>query len=246
MLVDSHCHLDARAFARDRDEVISRARAAGVAAFVVPATAPGIPDLSGDGLFLAAGCHPYEAEDWEEGRARVEASLPRAVAVGETGLDFGPRCPAGRDSQLRALEAQMDLAARHSLPAILHERESFDDLVSIVREHPEVGGVFHAFHHGPDRAAEVVDAGWHLGLGGMLTYPANDALREAAATAPLERLLLETDAPWLPPQTRRGGRNEPAWMVETAALLADLRGVSADEIATATTANAARLFGVAA
>ena len=243
MLYDTHCHLDAGAFDRDRKEALARARKAGVTRLLVPAMRPGLPSVAGAGILHAAGCHPYEAARWEAGARAVADALPRAAAVGETGLDFGGRCPATREEQEESLRAQLGLAAESGLPVILHERESLPELLAIVAEFPGVRGVFHAFHHGSAAGARVVELGFHLGIGGMLTYPARDDLRQAAAAAPADRLLLETDAPWLSPQGRRGERNEPAYLPTACALLAKVRGQTPAEIAALTTANAVALFG---
>lgn len=243
MLYDTHCHLDAAAFAADRAEALTRARAAGVERVLVPAVEPGLPALAGAGIARAAGCHPYAAAKWESHAKAVRAAVVEAVAVGETGLDFGSRCPATRDEQEAALRGQLALAVEHGLPVILHERDSFAELLAIVAEYPGARGVFHAFHHGPEAAEKVLGLGFHLGLGGMLTYPARDDLRAAAAQAPADRLLLETDAPWLPPQGHRGKRNEPAHLPLVLARLAAVRGEAEEALAAATTANALALFG---
>ncbi|MCH7493781.1 TatD family hydrolase [bacterium] len=243
MLYDTHCHLDAAAFAADRDAALARARSAGVTLLLVPAVAPGLPAVTGEGIVLAAGCHPYEAAKWEGGADAVRAALPAAVAVGETGLDFAGRCPATAAEQQTALRAQLALAAEHGLPVILHERDAFDALVAIVSEYKGSTGVFHAFHHGPRAAERVLGLGFHLGLGGMLTYPAQSDLRAAAALAPANRLLLETDAPWLPPQGHRGKRNEPSLLPLVLARLAEVRGESEEALAACTTANSVALFG---
>ena len=135
------------------------------------------------------------------------------------------------------------MACQHALPVILHERDYLDELVAIVAEYPGSTGVFHAFHHGPKVAERVLDLGFHLGLGGMLTYPARDDLRAAVALAPGDRLLLETDSPWLPPQGHRGERNEPCRLPLVLVRLAEVRGETREALAASTTANALALFG---
>lgn len=170
---------------------------------------------------------------------------PGVVAVGEIGLDYHyDHSP--RPAQRQALAAQLALARAAGLPVVLHERESAPDLLDILRAEglPASGGVWHAFSGGPDLARAALDLGLHLGFGGMVTFRrGTDEIRASARLCPPERLLLETDAPYLAPVPHRGRRNEPAFLAATAGFLAELRGVAADELAATATDNARRLFG---
>jgi TatD DNase family protein len=251
--VDSHCHLDGERFHSDRDAVIARARDAGVEWMVAIGTGDGPPDLEA-GIRLAdaypfvvatVGVHPHEAakatpETWTE-LARLCAH-PRVVAFGEIGLDyhydFSPR-----DTQRDAFVRQMEIARGARLPIVIHTREAWDDTVALVREHwdPALGGIFHCFSGGPADARQVLDLGFHISFSGIVTFPRATDIHEAAKIVPADRLLIETDAPYLAPIPYRGKRNEPAYVVETAMRLAGLRSVSVEEIAAQTTLNWRRL-----
>jgi TatD DNase family protein len=251
-VIDTHCHLDHKQFAADRDQVIERARAAGVQGFIAIGTGDGPPDLlSGirlanqfDFFHATAGVHPHDAS-----RATAEtiedlataAGHPKVVAIGEIGLDyhydFSPRAV-----QQELFRAQLRLARSLELPVVIHTREAWADTVAILREEGASAGVFHCFTSGPEEAAEALDLGFHLGIGGVLTFPRSEGLREAVRLAPSDRLLLETDAPYLAPVPHRGKRNEPAYVAETARKVAEVRGEPVESVARTTTANVARLF----
>ena len=264
MYVDTHLHLYHDAFDDDRDAVVAGARQHGVTTLVLPAV-----DVASIGAALAladrypgvwamAGLHPtYLADAAPDALDRVAAALadPRVVAVGETGLDYY----WSRDhvaEQQASLQSHARLAVRHGLPLVLHNRDqkgseqSSEDLVRLLREvretapHGErLGGVFHCFGGPPWLAAEVLDLGFYVGLGGTLTFK-NAGVAEAVAEVPLDRIVLETDGPYLAPAPHRGGRNEPAYVPLVARRLAEVRGVTVDEVAAATTASARRLFGL--
>lgn len=251
-LVDSHCHLDDSKFDEDREQVIERARAAGVARMLAIGTGNGPPDLEvavrqADRypfVFATIGVHPHDAskaipETFE--RLRELARHPKVLAIGEIGLDyhydFSPR-----DVQRSVFERQLELAAEAGVPIVIHTREAWDDTMAILRNQWRGGGVMHCFTGDVAQASEALEIGFHLSFGGVLTFPKAEAVREAAQIVPEDKLLLETDCPYLAPVPHRGKRNEPGFIVETARRLADVRGRTTGEIARITTANFERLF----
>jgi TatD DNase family protein len=249
-LVDTHCHLADPAFASDLEDVVARAAAAGVGHVVVigesPEASARAVALAGrvDRLSATAGLHPHEASRWESGVADwLERAVTdeRVVAIGETGLDFHYD-NAPRDRQAEAFEAQLDLAARAGKPAVVHAREADPTMIAILRGHPGAVAVMHSFSGGSDFLDAAVGLGHYVSWSGMVTFKSwrNDDL---VRRVPPERLLLETDAPYLAPVPHRGRRNEPAFLVATARRLADLLGTSLDRLAEITTGNALRVFG---
>ena len=256
-LIDTHCHLDDARFAADVDAVVERAAATGVTRAVIPATsvagARAALALAARhcGLRVAVGVHPLWCAthgSLSEALAQLRdlAQAPPVVAIGEIGLDFhrGPE----PELQVRWLDAQLDLAAAAGLPVILHNRESTRELLARLRAWgeraslPQPAGVLHAFSAGRSAADWAVAAGFYLGFGGMLTFRRADDLRRVAAALPGDRLVLETDAPYLAPEPLRGRRNEPALVRHVADRLALLRGTGVEQIALQTTSNALRLF----
>jgi len=251
-LVDSHCHLDDRQFDADREEVIERARAAGVERMMAIGTGGGPPDLEA-GLRLArqypffyatVGVHPHDASKaTPETFSAMEtlAAEAKVLAVGEIGLDyhydFSPR-----DVQRQVFVEQLKLAGRAGKPIVIHTREAWEDTLRLLREHWAGGGVMHCFTGGPEQAGQALELGFHLSFGGVLTFPKAEAVREAARMAPEDRLLVETDAPYLAPVPNRGKRNEPAFMVDTVRRLAEVRGCTPEHIAEVTTRNFERLM----
>lgn len=254
-LVDTHCHLTHQRFRPDLPEVCVRAGQAGLIRLLDIGTGlaearqalvlrAAHPDL----LAVAAGLDPFTAH--ELGAAFPAAleelgSLARdepIVAIGEFGLDYHHRQDPPPVQRQRA-EAQLALAARLDRPAILHVREAHADMLALLAEHPQVRGVVHSFSGGPTEAERYLALGWHLSANGMVTYERNTLLREAFRLVPEDRLVLETDAPYLPPHPHRGQRCEPAHLALTAQALAQLRGCSLEGLAQVTTANAGRLFG---
>jgi TatD DNase family protein len=259
MLIDSHCHLDSEQFDADRDAVIERALAAGVERMVAIGTGNGPPDLEA-GLRLADRCpafyatvgvHPHDASKaGEEVYKRLEELLrdPKAIALGEIGLDyhydFSPRA-----TQRDVFREQMRVARDARKPIVIHTREAWEDTLDLLERHWAPSGlpaVMHCFSGSPAEAVRCLDLGCYLSFGGILTFPKAAELREAAGSAPADRILIETDAPYLAPVPKRGKRNEPAFVVETARKLAEVRGESLERIAETTTCNFERLFrGVA-
>jgi TatD DNase family protein len=252
-LVDSHCHLDDEKFDADRDATIDRARAAGIDRMMAIGTGDGPPDLEAalrlarrhDFIYGTIGVHPHDAAKATPetfGRLTELAGESKVLAIGEIGLDyhydFSPR-----DVQRRVFAEQLKLAAGARKPVVIHTREAWDDTLALVREHGlPFGGIMHCFTGGLKEAEEALDVGFHLSFGGILTFPKADDVREAAARAPEDRLLIETDSPYLAPIPHRGKRNEPAFLVEIARRLAELRATSLENIAANTTQNFNRLF----
>lgn len=248
-LVDSHCHLDMLDEPRAALEEALRAGVEGVIAVGIDlaSSAAAVAAASASPrVWAAVGVHPHEAASLDgPALARLEelARRPRVVAVGECGLDYY-RDRAPRDRQREAFVAQVALARRLGLPLVVHVREAADDAFAILtREAVGVPVVLHCFSL-PDRLEECLARGWYLGFAGNVTFRNAGDLRAAAARVPADRLLVETDAPFLAPVPQRGRRNRPAWLVHTAALLAEVRGESPEALAAATTANAGRVFGV--
>lgn len=252
MLIDTHCHVQMRQFDTDREAVIASAFSNDIGRLIVPgidvATSKAAIDLArrhAGRVFAGVGTHPHDAETLTaealiEQRALAQQS--GVVAIGEIGLDFY-RDLAPRDLQRDALVAQLGLARELDLPVILHNRESHQDMISLLRSHGMgVRGVFHCFIGDHAMASDALELGFYLSFAGPLTYPRNEELRDVAAWAPLDRILVETDSPYLSPQTFRGKRNEPQRVALVAGMLAQVRGVSEPEIAEATTHNASALF----
>lgn len=249
-LFDTHAHLDFPQFDRDRGEILAALRAQRVAVLNV-----GVDLRSSEAslalardhghVFAACGVHPHDAQSFTpEAEERLgELLRSGAVAVGECGLDFY-RDLSPREVQVSAFRAQLRLAARLELPVILHQRAAWDAFLQVLREEGPVRGVVHAFSGDERQACQAVGLGLYLGIGGPLTYPTNDRLRRAVAVVPADRLLIETDAPYLPPEPFRGQRNDPAKVSLVAHQLAAIQRRSGAEVAYATWENACRLFSV--
>ena len=256
MLVDSHCHLDYLEKDEDLDEVVARARRAGVGTLLTICTklsefqrVRAIAERF-EGVFCSVGVHPHEAaeEGVEESSQLVElAGHPKVVGLGETGLDFYYE-HSPRAAQETSFRAHIAAARATGLPVIVHSRDADEDTLRILQEeHAQgpYGAVIHCFTAGPELAHAALDLGFYISLAGIVTFKKAEALCETVRQVPLERLLVETDAPYLAPVPKRGKRNEPAFVVHTAEKLAELKGVTADELARATTGNFHRLFAKA-
>ncbi len=253
VLVDSHCHLDFPDFGPEVDEVVARAHAAGVGLMVtistkvsafdrVRAVAERFPHV-----FCTVGIHPHEAASEPETDMATLVALakhPKVVGIGETGLDyFYEHSP--REAQQRNFRAHIAAARETGLPLIVHTRDADADTAHILDEEMEEGafpGLLHCFSSGPELAEKAIKLGLYVSFSGIVTFKNAESLRETAARIPMERLLVETDAPYLAPVPKRGQRNEPGFVVHTAARLAEIKGVTAAELAEATTANFLKLF----
>lgn len=248
--VETHCHLDDRRFESDRSAVLERALAAGIGLLVSIGTGDGPPDLEAGirmadafaPVYASVGVHPHDAakashDTWVS--MRDLASHPKVVLLGEMGLDyFYDHSP--REVQAMVFRRQLELAADLARPISIHTRDAWHDTVTCIRDvwgnaHP--GGIFHCFSGGPREAEEALALGFHLGIGGVLTFPKSEDLRAAVAATPLNRVVLETDAPYLAPIPFRGKRNEPSYLVHTATRLAELHGVSLEVVAATTSKN---------
>jgi TatD DNase family protein len=249
--------LDSAEFNDDRDAVIERALASGVEHMLAIGTGDGPPDLEA-GLRLAnrypafyatVGIHPHDAakaggDDFKHFTDLL--SHPKVLAVGEIGLDyhydFSPR-----EVQKSVFIEQMGIAAAAKKPIVIHTREAWDDTLALIERHwtPHgIGGIMHCFSGGPEQARRAIDLGFYLSFGGIVTFPKALAVQEAAKSASSDRILIETDAPYLAPVPKRGKRNEPALMVHTARKLAELRGESYEEVCAGTSENFRRLLAV--
>jgi len=268
-VIDSHAHLDFPQFNADRPAVIRRARQAGLTAVVNVGT-----DLASsraavalaqehDFIYAAVGVHPHDAKTVTPAvlaELRALARQPKVVAIGEIGLDYY-RDLSPRDVQRRAFEAQLALAAELGLPVIIHSREAHDDVLAMLRRWKLEGGswkveggeqragaqgigVLHSYAAGPERLDEVLALGFSIGISGPVTFANAGRLRAVAAAVPLERLLVETDCPYLTPEPHRGQRNEPAYVRYVVETVARARGAMMEEIGATTAENAQRLFGI--
>ncbi len=249
-IIDSHSHLDDGAFDDDRAAVIARAREGGVGAIVNvgfdPARWASTAALCAEwpGIYAALGLHPHEALSWgaeTERGLRAALAGPKVAALGEIGLDFY-RDYAPHDAQRAAFRAQLAIARELDLPVVIHSRAAEDEVVATLAAAGVTGGVLHSFSGSSATARRALDLGLHVSLTGPVSYPKAEGQRELARLIPLDRLLLETDCPYLAPQPRRGRRNEPAFLRFTAEAIAAARGEPVERIAAATTANAIRLL----
>lgn len=249
--VDTHCHLDFPQFDDDREQVLQRAREAEVEKVVIPgvdldachralALAAQWPEV-----WAAVGIHPNEPIEVDNallGQLRTFANQPKVVAIGEIGIDLYWRKKSQTDQE-RDFRRQLALADEVGKPVIIHDREAHEPVMAILADvRPGAGGVLHAFSGDQAMADRALELGFYLGVDGPLTYKKSDALRAIFARAPIERVLIETDAPYLTPVPHRGKRNEPAYVRLVAEALAEIRETTLNAVAAATTANAARLF----
>jgi TatD DNase family protein len=253
MLIDSHCHLDFPDFEAERDAVVNRAREAGVGLMVtistrvrqfdrIRAIAESYPDV-----FCSVGTHPHNAGE-EQGIEATElirlAEHPKVVAIGEAGLDyFYDKAP--RDAQAAGFRTHIAAARETGLPLVIHARDADDDVAEILRDETGKGAfpfILHCFSSGRALAETGIELGGYVSFSGILTFKKSEELRNIARDLPRDRLLVETDAPYLAPTPYRGKRNEPAYVAHTAAVLAATIGVSEDEVAEMTTENALRIF----
>ncbi len=250
--IDTHCHLEMKEFDPDRAEVIQRAREAGLEAMITIGS-----DLKGtleavrlaelhDFIYASVGIHPHEAKDFTDQTYSLLLDLvkkQKVVAIGETGLDYHyDHSP--RDQQRTVFRRQLELAQETGLPIVIHSREADEDTLNIVRESGNSHGVFHCFSGNTDMAEQVMALGFYISIAGPVTFKKASGLQEVARVIPDDYLLIETDAPYLTPEPFRGRRNEPAYILNTAQKIAELRGISIQDLSRITTLNAKRLFAI--
>jgi TatD DNase family protein len=254
LLIDSHAHIDLPEFDKDRDQVMLRARQQGVRAVInvgmdAESSRKALEVAKKyDDVFVAVGFHPHEAAKMREGDLKVLAKLTqdsRVVAIGEIGLDFY-RNLSPRPSQLEVFGRQLDLASNLGLPVVVHCRQAHKEVYEILSAWVKAAsgkqGVIHCFSSDMEMARRYIELGFYISLAGSVTYPSAGELVEVAREVPLDRLLLETDAPFLAPQAHRGRRNEPAYVALTAQKVADIRQVPVEVVAEAAAGNTIKLF----
>lgn len=255
--IDTHAHLDFDQFAGEEDVVLKRAAQAGITRLINVGTTLERSRRSVElaqqytTVWAAVGIHPHDAGDIDEVACKELAKMsvnPKVVAIGEIGLDFHYQDGPGQTVQLKAFARQAAVAAAAKLPIIVHSRDAEEATVAALQEVVQVlpdnrPGVVHCFTGSAEFARKVLDLGFFISFTAPITYPKNEALREVVKSVPLDRMMLETDCPFLPPPDKRGQRNEPAFLIGTARQVAELHGVSLEEVAEQTTANAERLFG---
>ena len=253
MLFDTHAHMDDRAFDEDREALLSRLPEEGIVLLMNPgcsldsSRAACALARKYDYIYAAVGSHPDAAaevcpEVLEQYRVLVREN-PKVKAIGEIGLDYHYE-DIPREIQKEAFRAQMALAAEENLPVIVHEREAHGDGMAIVREFPTVNGVFHCYSGSLEMARELVSLGWYIGFTGVLTFKNARKALEVAAALPLERIVLETDCPYMAPEPFRGRRNDPGKLYRMAQALAALRGLSEEEVQRVTLENGRRLYRI--
>ena len=253
MLFDTHAHLDDRAFDCDREELLAGLAARGTSMVMNPGCSL---DSSKNAvalanrypwIYAAVGSHPDVADEVNEAvleRYRLLAAQnPKVKAIGEIGIDYYYE-DIPRELQLKAFRMQMELAKELNLPVIVHEREAHEDGMKVVKEFPEVKGVFHCYSGSAEMARQLVNLGWYIGFTGVLTFKNARKAIETAESIPLERIVLETDCPYMAPVPHRGKRNDPGYLCYMAQKLAEIRGVSLEEIQHITTENGKRLYRI--
>lgn len=250
MLVDSHCHLNFADFADDLPQVVERAKKAGISKMVSICCKLGeFPDIAKiaetyDNIFCTVGVHPHSAEEYVKttvDELEELAKHPKCVGIGETGLDyFYENSP--REEQMHQFLQHIQASRKTGLPCIIHTRSADDDTIKVLQEQPKFPGLLHCFSTDHAVAEAALDAGLYISISGIVTFKKAEELRESVRKIPLDRLLVETDSPYLAPIPHRGERNEPAHTAITAQVVAELKGVSYEELAEITTNNFHRLF----
>jgi TatD DNase family protein len=253
MTIDSHAHLEMREFDRDRDDVVARAKKAGITHIVTVGTtlkecqkAVSLAEHY-EGVFAAVGIHPHEVKGVNEktyAAVKELAKSSKVVAYGEIGLDFF-RNYSPRELQIRSFGEQLDIAKELDLPVIIHDRDAHEQTVRILREWKgRKGGVIHCFSGDTAMAQKCLDMGFYISVPGPVTYPNAKKITDVVRNVPLDRLLVETDCPYLTPVPNRGKRNEPAYVVHTVQKVAEIRGMPWEEIGRVTSDNAKNVFGI--
>ena len=253
MLFDTHAHMDDRAFREDRDALLKGLNEKGVGLVMNPGcslesskNAVALAEKY-DFVYAAVGSHPDAADEvneevLEEYRKLCKLS-PKVKAIGEIGIDYHYE-DIPRELQLKAFRMQMELARELDMPVIVHEREAHEDGMAVVKEFPRVKGVFHCYSGSAEMARQLVDLGWYIGFTGVLTFKNARRAVETAASIPLERIVLETDCPYMAPEPFRGKRNDPGYIFRMAEKLAEIRGLSVEEVQRITTENGKRLYRI--
>lgn len=256
MLIDHHCHLDVPQFEGEHEEIVARARHAGVGPIVTISMRVRQFDVyraiaeAHENVYFTVGTHPHVAHEELDISAAEIASLaqhPRCVGIGEAGLDYYYK-NSTPEAQATGLRTHVAAARQTGLPLVVHTRDADADTAAILEDEMRKGGfraVLHCYTAGPELAKRALALGHYVSFSGVITFKKSDALRAIAAQVPLDRVLVETDAPYLAPEPHRGKRNEPAFVVHTAAALARIKGVTHQEIAAATTENFYRLYSKA-
>ena len=253
MLFDTHAHLDDRAFDADQAELLAALPGQGLELVMNPgcslASSRNVVKIAAEYnyVYAAVGSHPDVADEVNEAvieEYRMLCKLnPKVKAIGEIGLDYHYE-DIPRDIQLKAFRAQMELARELDLPVIVHEREAHEDGMAVIREFPEVTGVFHCYSGSGEMARQLVDRGWYIGFTGVLTFKNARKAVEVASSIPLDRIVLETDCPYMAPEPFRGKRNDPGKLYRMAEKLAEIRGLTVEEIHAITTENGKRLYRI--
>ena len=253
MIFDTHAHMDDRAFDQDRDSLLSRLPEEGIALLMNPgcslASSQAAVGLSNQYsyIYAAVGSHPDAADEVNDGVLEQYRALcrdnPKVKAIGEIGLDYHYE-DIPRDIQKRSFRAQMGLARELGLPVIVHEREAHEDGMKIAAEFPSVTGVFHCYSGSLEMAKWLIERGWYIGFGGVLTFKNARKALEVAGNIPLERIVLETDCPYMAPEPFRGRRNDPGKLYRVAEKLAQLRGMTVEEVQAITLENGKALYRI--
>ena len=253
MLFDTHAHMDDRAFDADREQLLESYPTQGIALLMNPGcslqSSRNAVALAGkyDYVYAAVGSHPDAADEVNEEVIEEYRKLcklhPEVKAIGEIGLDYHYE-DIPREIQLKAFRAQMELARELDLPVIVHEREAHEDGMAVVREFPEVKGVFHCYSGSAEMARQLVNLGWYIGFTGVLTFKNARKAIEVASSIPLERIVIETDCPYMSPEPFRGKRNDPGKIYRMAEKLAEIRGLSVEEIQAITAENGKKLYRI--
>ena len=253
MLFDTHAHLDDRAFNQDREELIAGLKDKGIGlvmnagcSLAASRTSAALAEKY-DFIYAAVGSHPDAADDVNEAVLEEYRKLcklnSKIKAIGEIGLDYHYE-DIPREIQQKAFRMQMELARELNLPVIVHEREAHQDGMAIIKEFPEVKGVFHCYSGSAEMARQLVKLGWYIGFTGVLTFKNARSAVETAASIPLDRIVLETDCPYMAPVPYRGKRNDPGYLCHMAEKLAEIRGISVEEACRITTENGKRLYRI--
>ena len=255
--IDSHAHLDFDQYDQDRDELLKRAGDASVEYMIQIAMGPDRAKvekchqiaLSKPNIFMAVGIHPHDADQFSDDALKLVdefSGAEKVLAIGEIGLDYYYE-NSSKENQKQCFSRIMDLAINRKMPVCIHTRDAFDDTLSLTQEKnifEKVGGVIHCFTGTAKQAEQFINIGAYISFSGVVTFKKAEEIKEAARTVPLENMLIETDSPFLAPTPYRGKRNEPSYVVEVAKTIAAIKGCSVEEVASATTANAKKLFRI--